>query len=45
MTRWYKVGHFLELSIDREVLNYVVEINNPHTNSPQPQVVHKNPIE
>ena len=45
MVGWNKIGHFRELINYRELLNHVVELNDPHTNSPQLHVVHKNPIE
>ena len=45
MVGWNKIGHFRELINNRELLNHVVELNSPHTNSPALHVVHKNPLE
>ena len=40
--RVQKIGHFKELSNHREL---GLEVNSPYTNTPPPQVMHKEPIE
>ena len=45
MIHWNKLGHFRELSYYNEPLNHAMEVNSPHTNSPQLYVVQNNLIE
>jgi hypothetical protein len=45
MIGWNRISQFRELSNYEELLNHAMEVNNHQTNSPQPFVVQKNPIE
>ena len=40
---WKKTCHCRESSNYKELLNHAMEINNPHTNNPQPHVVTQKP--
>ena len=40
-----KIGHFRQLSNNREFLIHALGVYNPSTNTHQPHVVHKIPME